>query len=124
MSEALTEVPEISQVELPDSLALLPMRDLVLFPYMIVPLMVSREVSAAAVDLALGGNSQRLIFVTLQRTELDEVPVSSALHEVGTVGTILRMRKLSDGRMKILIQGLVRARITDFHGEAPCITVR
>src|SRR5207302_1370818 len=48
----------------------------------------------------------------------------SDLNEIGTVGTILRMRKLSDGRMKILIQGLFRARVAEWQGKLPCHTVR
>ncbi|MCS6912969.1 MAG: endopeptidase La [Myxococcales bacterium] len=124
MPELVAETPEIPQVELPETLALLPVRDLVLFPFMIVPLMVSRQVSAAAVDLALGTTKDRLIFVTVQRSESDEVPDRSALNEVGTVGTILRMRKLSDGRMKILIQGLFRARVAEWQSGPACHVVR
>jgi ATP-dependent Lon protease len=99
-------------------------RDLVLFPYMIVPLLVAREASAAAVDLALGATKDRLVFVTAQRSEGDDFPEPDALNEIGTVGTILRMRKLSDGRMKILIQGLFRARVAEWQGRVPCHTVR
>ncbi len=124
MSELLVDTPEIPQVELPDTLALLPVRDLVLFPYMIVPLLVARQVSAAAVDIALGSTKDRLIFVTVQRSETDDSPEPDALNEIGTVGTILRMRKLSDGRMKILIQGLFRARVSEWQGRDPCHTVR
>ena len=74
MSELPVDTQEIPQVELPETLALLPVRDLVLFPYMIVPLLVAREVSAAAVDVALGNTKDRLIFVTVQRSETDETP--------------------------------------------------
>ena len=124
MPELALETTENQQVELPETLALLPVRDLVLFPFMMVPLMVSRDVSAAAVDLALGGTKERLIFVTVQRSESDDAPDRTALNEVGTVGTIVRMRKLADGRMKILIQGLCRARVAEWQGTAPCHTVR
>jgi ATP-dependent Lon protease len=124
MSEQPVEKQDIPQVELPETLALLPVRDLVLFPFAIVPLMVSREVSAAAVDLALGGTKDRLLFVSVQHTEGDDAPDKSALNEIGTVGTILRMRKLADGRMKILIQGLFRARVVAWQGSDPCFTVR
>lgn len=122
MSELPVDTHQIPQVELPESLALLPVKDLVLFPFMIVPLLVAREVSAAAVDQALGATKDRLIFVTVQRAE-DESPQPETLNTVGTVATIVRMRKLSDGRMKILLQGLFRARVVAWLGTEPCFTV-
>src|SRR5712692_8233948 len=98
------------QVKIPETLALLPIRDLVVFPYMIVPLLVSREISAAAVDEALA-TRDRLVLLAAQRNENDDAPSPSTIFTLGTVGMILRMRKLSDGRVKILVQGLMRARI-------------
>ena len=100
-------------LEIPPTLALLPIRDLVVFPYMVVPLMVSREMSVAAVDEALA-TKDRLVLLCAQRDESEDEPEADAIHRFGTVGMIMRMRKLSDGRIKVLVQGLMRARITSF----------
>ncbi|RJO63842.1 MAG: endopeptidase La, partial [Myxococcales bacterium] len=90
---------EMQSVEIPEELPVLPIKDLVVFPYMIVPLFVNREITVAAVDHALASN--RLVFLVAQRDETTENPESSDLYEVGTVGMIMRMRKLTDGRIKI-----------------------
>jgi ATP-dependent Lon protease len=110
-------------LEVPDALALLPVRDLVVFPYMMVPLMVSRAVSVAAIDEALE-SPDRLVMLTAQRDEADESPTADALYEIGTVGMIVRMRKLSDGRIKVLVQGLMRARLGGIERSEPCFRAR
>jgi ATP-dependent Lon protease len=109
--------------EIPDVLPLLPVRDLVVFPYMIAPLRVSRPISLDAVQVALQ-NDQRLCFIVAQRESAEEDPKPSSLYHTGTVGIIMRMRKLSDGGLKILIQGLCRARIQRFIAEHPSYRVR
>jgi ATP-dependent Lon protease len=109
--------------EIPDVLPLLPVRDLVVFPYMIAPLRVSRPISLDAVQVALQ-NEQRLCFIVAQRESAEEDPKPSSLYRTGTVGIIMRMRKLSDGGLKILIQGLCRARIQRFIAEQPSYRVR
>jgi len=109
-------------LEIPPTLALLPIRDLVVFPYMVVPLMVSREMSVAAVDEALA-TKDRLVLLCAQTDESDDEPAMEGIHRFGTVGMIMRMRKLSDGRIKVLVQGLMRARIQTFEQQSPCYTV-
>ena len=109
--------------QIPDVLPLLPVRDLVVFPYMIAPLRVSRPVSLDAVQAALQ-NEQRLCFIVAQHESAEEDPKPSSLYRTGTVGIIMRMRKLSDGGLKILIQGLCRARIQRFLAEQPSYRVR
>ncbi len=109
--------------EIPNVLPLLPVRDLVVFPYMIAPLRVSRPVSLDAVNAALATES-RLCFIVAQRDAADEDPKPAALYRTGTVGVIMRMRKLSDGGLKILVQGLCRARIERFLTEQPSYKVR
>ena len=109
--------------EIPDVLPLLPVRDLVVFPYMIAPLRVSRPISLDAVQAALQ-NEQRLCFIVVQRESAEEDPKPTSLYRTGTVGIIMRMRKLSDGGLKILIQGLCRARIQRFIAEQPSYRVR
>ncbi len=88
------------------------MRDVVVFPYMILPLFVGREKSIAAVEEALAGD--RLIMLAAQREFAEEEPDVGDIHGVGTIALIMRMLKLPDGRVKILVQGLSRARITAF----------
>src|SRR5688500_18614238 len=109
--------------EIPDVLPLLPVRDLVVFPYMIAPLRVSRPISLQAVQNALD-TEDRLCFILAQREASEEDPKPASLYRVGTVGVIMRMRKLSDGGLKILVQGLCRARIQRFIAEMPSYKVR
>jgi ATP-dependent Lon protease len=109
-------------LEVPSELALLPVRDLVVFPYMVVPLMVSREISVTAITEALA-TPDRLVLLATQKNETEDDPAEDGIHTVGTVGMIMRMRKLSDGRIKILVQGLMRARIAGFVRREPCFSV-
>ncbi len=97
------------QLQVPESLPLLPLRDIVIYPFMIVPLFVSREKSIRAVDEALGEN--RMILLVSQRDLDKEEPAGDDLYKVGTVAVIMRMLKLPDGRTRILVQGLTRANI-------------
>ncbi|GJL53145.1 MAG: Lon protease [Nitrospirales bacterium] len=120
MEEPLA-MEERSQTEIPSSLPLLPVRDIVVFPYMVLPLFVGRDVSIKAIEEALAGN--RMIFLTTQKTQEIELPKPEELHSVGTVGMIMRMLKLPDERIKILVQGLAKARILDYIQSEPFYTV-
>lgn len=95
--------------QIPGDLPLLPLRDLTIYPFMIVPLFVSRDRSIKAVEEALKDN--RMILLVSQKDADQEDPGQSDLFTVGTVAVIMRMLKLPDGRIRILIQGLSRARI-------------
>jgi ATP-dependent Lon protease len=97
------------QIKIPEVLPVLPLRDIVIFPYMIVPLFVSRERSIRAVDQALAEN--RMIMLAAQKDADKEEPGPSDLYDVGTVAIIMRMLKLPDGRIRILVQGISRAKI-------------
>ncbi|MGH9915116.1 MAG: LON peptidase substrate-binding domain-containing protein, partial [Pyrinomonadaceae bacterium] len=88
-----------SPINIPETLPLLPLRDIVIYPYMIVPLFVSREKSIRAVDNALSDN--RLILLVSQRDVDKEDPTDEDLYRVGTVAAIMRMLKLPDGRIRI-----------------------
>jgi len=103
--------------ELPSQMPLLPVRDVVVFNYMILPLFVGREKSVQAVDAAL--NSNRHILIATQRNEKTDDPDPEDVHPVGTVATIMRMLKIPDGRLKVLVQGVSRARITGFVQNDP-----
>ncbi len=98
-----------SQMQIPDELPVLPLRDIVIYPFMIVPLFVSRDRSIRAVDEALGQN--RMILLVSQKDVDKEEPTQDDLYKVGTVAVIMRMLKLPDGRIRILIQGLSRAAV-------------
>ncbi|WP_129127251.1 endopeptidase La [Geomonas oryzae] len=113
---------ETEELNIPDVLPLLPVRDVVVYPYMILPLFVGREISIAAVDHAL--SKDRMIFLATQRDVGDEDPAPEAIYEVGTVAMIMRMLKLPDGRVKILVQGLTKARITEYLADKPFYSVR
>ena len=86
--------PDLDDVVIPDEIPLLPIRDLVVFPFMIVPLVVTRDISAIAIEEALAGPSERLVFLVTQRNPEDEEPRPDALHEVGCIGTIMRMARI------------------------------
>ena len=111
-----------SQVEIPDRLPLLPIRDIVVFPYMVLPLFVGREMSIKAIEAALAGN--RIIMLATQRSLEVENPTPEDIHPVGTVGMVMRMLKLPDDRIKILVQGLAKARIEEFVQTEPYLEVR
>lgn len=104
---------EGDNIEFKDSLPLLPIRDIVVYPFMILPLFVGRESSIKAVENALS-KTDRLILLASQKDFKTENPDPSDIYEIGTIAMIMRMRKLPDGRIKILIQGLSKARITSF----------
>ncbi len=119
------ETPEISPPsvdQIPVELPLLPVRDIVVFPYMVLPLFVGRDVSIQAIEEALARD--RLIFLTTQKTQETEQPDSDDLHQVGTVGVIMRMLKLPDERIKILVQGLAKARIEAYTQTTPFFSVQ
>src|SRR3990170_1766809 len=108
--------------EIPEVLPLLPVRDIVIFPYMTLPLFVGREGSVAAVDEALARD--RFIFLATQKDPSVEDPKEEDLFRTGTVAMIMRMLKLPDGRLKILIQGVVKGKIVEVIEAKPAVRVR
>src|ERR1051325_856187 len=108
-TEAIETTDNDQQLQIPNELPVLPLRDIVIYPFMIVPLFVSREKSIRAVDQALG--EQRMILLTCQKDLDKEEPQQDDLYKVGTVAVIMRMLKLPDGRIRILVQGVSRAEV-------------
>jgi len=106
------EKQENKEIEIPEQLPVLAVRDMVIFPYMIIPLFVGREISVKAVEHAL--NTNRLILLLTQKDFNVETPEPSDLYNIGTVCMIMRMLRLPDGRLKILVQGLSKARALEF----------
>ncbi len=101
--------PQEEAIKIPDVLPVLPLKDTVVFPYIILPLSVGRDKSVLAVDRAL--SESRVIMLVAQRDAANDNPGEPDLFEVGTAAVIMRMLKLPDGRIRILVQGLSRARI-------------
>ncbi|MGZ3693027.1 MAG: endopeptidase La [Bdellovibrionota bacterium] len=109
---------EGEQIQIPENLPMLPVRDIVIFPFMILPLFVGRDSSIKAVEEALARND-RLIFLSSQKNTADEFPQPEGIYPVGTIAMIMRMRKLPDGRIKILAQGLTKAKTLEFTQSEP-----
>ena len=109
---------EGDNIEFKEKLSLLPIRDLVVYPFMILPLFVGRESSIEAVEHAIN-HTDRLILLSSQKDIKAEHPSPEDIFEIGTVAMIMRMRKLPDGRIKILVQGLSKARIMSYEQSNP-----
>ena len=108
------------KLQVPTKLPVLLLRDIVIFPYMIAPLFVGREKSKSAIDAALSG-SRMILLLTQKDMEIEE-PKREEVYDVGTVALIMRMLKLPDGRVRILAQGLIRARVEAFEEDGAYIT--
>ncbi|HKJ09617.1 MAG TPA: endopeptidase La, partial [Gammaproteobacteria bacterium] len=105
--KALT-VTDDTQVELP----VLPLRDVVVYPHMVIPLFVGREKSIRALDSAMQGD-QKILLVAQKSADVDDPRVED-IHRIGTMSSILQLLKLPDGTVKVLVEGAERARITEF----------
>jgi ATP-dependent Lon protease len=105
------------EIEIPDNLPVLPVRDIVVFPYMILPLFVGREMSIKAIEYSLSTN--RMVLLVTQKDLNIESPTPEDLYSTGTVAIIMRMLKLPDGRVKILVQGLSKARALTYSQTEP-----
>ena len=110
------------QLQIPDVLPVLPLRDLVTFPYMIVPVLISREKAIRAVDQTLAQN--RMIFLTTQRDQETEDPGPKDVYEIGTVAIVIRMLKMPDQRVRILVQGIARARALSWQEDLPYLQAK
>ncbi len=95
-----------------ESLAILPLRDIVVFPHMIVPLFVGREKSVRALEAVMKEDKQ--ILLVAQKNAAKDEPTADDIYRIGTVSTILQLLKLPDGTVKVLVEGGRRARIVGF----------
>ena len=94
------------------ALPLLPLRDIIVFPFMVLPLFVGREKSILALEKSMA--EKKSIFLSAQRNPDNNEPKAADIFEVGTVANILQILKLTDGTMKVLVEGLQRGRIETF----------
>jgi ATP-dependent Lon protease len=94
----------------------LPLRDIVVFPYMVVPLFVGREKSIAALEEVMRADKQ--ILLAAQKNAGDDDPAPDAIYEIGTLASVLQLLKLPDGTVKVLVEGNARARITRYTSNA------
>ena len=90
----------------------LPLRDVVVYPHMVIPLFVGREKSVKALDKAMEGNKQ--ILLVAQKSAVEDDPEIGEIHSVGTLSNILQLLKLPDGTIKVLVEGAQRAQIVEF----------
>lgn len=103
------------------SMPLLPLRDVVIFPHMVIPLFVGRTESIKALEVAMDHEKQ--IFLTAQRDASIDVPSREHVYEVGTIATILQLLRLPDGTVKVLVEGARRARMLEFLPQGDYVTV-
>ncbi|MGD9915971.1 MAG: endopeptidase La [Rhizobiaceae bacterium] len=96
--------------------AVLPLRDIVVFPHMIVPLFVGREKSIKALEEVMGAEKQ--ILLATQKNASDDDPAADAIYDIGTLANVLQLLKLPDGTVKVLVEGTSRARIAGFTDRA------
>ncbi len=96
-----------------DNVPVLPLRDVVVYPHMVIPLFVGREKSIHALDVAMRGD-KRIMLIAQKQADVDDPKVDD-LYRVGTIATILQLLKLPDGTVKVLVEGVDRARIDQLH---------
>ena len=104
------------------SYPVLPLRDIVVFPHMIVPLFVGREKSIRALEEVMKNDA--LIMLATQKNASDDDPTPDSIYETGTLASVLQLLKLPDGTVKVLVEGLERARVQKYSDRAPNITKR
>src|SRR5690606_2452066 len=95
--------------------AVLPLRDIVVFPHMIVPLFVGREKSIRALEEVMGVDKQ--ILLATQKNAADDDPAADAIYEIGTIANVLQLLTLPDGTAQVLAEGVARAENTEFAGR-------
>ncbi|HEY4342379.1 MAG TPA: endopeptidase La [Steroidobacteraceae bacterium] len=106
MTEPVSTIPAAATAQ---SVPVLPLRDVVVYPHMVIPLFVGREKSIQALDVAMHGD-KRIMLIAQKQADVDDPKVED-LYRIGTIATILQLLKLPDGTVKVLVEGIDRARI-------------
>jgi ATP-dependent Lon protease len=104
------------------AIPVLPLRDVVVYPHMVIPLFVGREKSIKALEAAMEDNKQ--ILLVAQKSAAEDDPTMEDLYRIGTISSILQLLKLPDGTVKVLVEGNRRARIVAFMGEEEYFTAQ
>ncbi len=107
----------LTEDQAPDSpnngkMPLLPLRDVVVYPHLVIPLFVGRDKSVKALEIA--SDADKKIMLVAQKSATKDEPEAKDLYEIGTIATVLQMLKLPDGTVKVLVEGIERARISEF----------
>src|SRR5258705_2352156 len=100
----------------PRPFPVLPLRDIVVFPHMIVPLFVGCEKSIKALEEVM--RSDTFILLATQKNASDDDPATGAIYEVGTLASVLQLLKLPDGTVKVLVEGAARAKVNNYTDRA------
>lgn len=103
-------------------LPLLPLRDVVVYPHLVIPLFVGRTKSVKALEIASDGDKK--ILLVAQKSANKDEPEANDLYEVGTVATVLQMLKLPDGTVKVLVEGVQRAKVSEFTETEECFAAK
>jgi ATP-dependent Lon protease len=115
--------PELTHVEIPERLAVLPLKNTVLFPFLLSPLLVKSEPSKQLIDEVLLSPG-RLLLCTAVKTQTESAPRGSDVERIGTVVRIAKMLKFPDDSYRLLVQGVARARVDEFVTEEPFLRAR
>lgn len=105
-----------------DMMPLLPLRDVVVYPHLVIPLFVGRAKSVKALEIASEGSKQ--ILLVAQKSANKDEPDAEDLYEIGTLATVLQMLKLPDGTVKVLVEGLHRVRVSEFLETDECFLAK
>jgi ATP-dependent Lon protease len=108
----MTDKRESARPGTTDTYPVLPLRDIVVFPHMIVPLFVGREKSIRALEEVM--KADKLILLATQKAAADDDPATDAIFATGTLASVLQLLKLPDGTVKVLVEGQIRARVTEY----------
>ncbi|QHG92382.1 endopeptidase La [Coxiella endosymbiont of Amblyomma sculptum] len=106
MAETIREKLEL-EIEMP----VLPLRDVVVFPHMVIPLFVGRSESVGSLEMAMSSQDSRKVFLIAQKDANNDSPEQKDLYEIGTIASVLQMLRLPDGTVKVLVEGLARAKL-------------
>jgi ATP-dependent Lon protease len=113
---ALTLVRDTERFEVPERLPVLPLRDVVVFPYVVMPLLIGRPGSLAAVEAAAGDGG--MVFVVAQRDGEEHEPTAAGLFRVGVVARLVQVTRLANGTIRVLLEGIARVRVTRYAAAA------
>lgn len=113
---------EFNQEDIPESIPMMPVRDVVIFTDMLLPLFVGRDKSVKAIESAVKKNN--FVFLATQKDPITEDPEKDEIYKTGTIAKVLRILKLPDGKVKALVQGITKAEIEEYLSEDPFFEVK